>query len=55
MKFAETDRFSPAAQSYKKYGYYTDAIPGTREYYEFWDVETERCINGYEVFGVKIT
>ncbi len=55
MKFAETYKLSPAAQSYKKYGYYTDAIPGTREYYEFWDVETERCINGYEVSGVKIT
>jgi len=55
MKFKNTHLFSPAAQNYIKYGFYTDAIPGTKEYYEFWDEETKRCLQGYEVQGVKIT
>ena len=55
MKFKNTHLFSPAANAYKKYGFYTDAIPGTKEYYEYWDKESGRCLHGYEVEGVKVT
>ena len=55
MKFKNTHLFSPAAKTFIEYGYYTDAIPGTKEYYEFWDEEKKRCLLGYEVNGVKVT
>jgi hypothetical protein len=55
MKFKNTHLFSPAASTFIKYGYYTDAIPGTKEYYEFWDEEARRCVQGYTVDGVRVT
>ena len=55
MKFKDTHLFSPAASKYKEYGYYTDAIPDTREYYEFWDEEHRRCVEGHKVNRVEIT
>jgi hypothetical protein len=54
-KFTDTHLFSPAAAEFLKYGYYTDAIPGTKSYFDFWDEEKKRCIQGYEVNGIKIT
>ena len=35
--FKDTDRLRPAAISFLKSGYFTNALPGTKEYYEFWD------------------
>lgn len=55
MKFKDTHLFSPAAQSYLDKGYYTDAIDGTKEYYDFWDRERDRCLYGFEINGVRIT
>lgn len=55
MKFKDTHLFSPAATQYLKNGYYTDSITGTKEYYDFWDTEKNRCLYGYEVNGVRIT
>ena len=55
MKFKDTHRFSPAAHSYKTYGFYTDTIPGTKDYYDFWDEEKRRCLEGYVVDGVRVT
>lgn len=55
MKFKDTHLFSPAATYFLNKGYYTDAIPGTKEYYEFWDKERDRSLYGYEVNGVRIT
>lgn len=52
--FKNTHKFSVAANHYLEYGYYTDALPGTKEYYEFWDEEKRRCLEGYEVDGVRI-
>ena len=34
---------------------YTDTIPGTKDYYDFWDEEKRRCLEGYEVDGVRVT
>ena len=55
MIFKDTHLFSPAANIFNDKGYYTDTIPGTKEYYDFWDQEKARCLSGYEVNGVKIT
>jgi hypothetical protein len=55
MKFKDTHLFSPAATVYLDKGYYTDALPGTKDYYEFWDKERDRSLYGYEVNGVRIT
>lgn len=53
--FTDTHKFSPAATDYIEKGYYTDALAGTKEYYEFWDKEKDRCLYGFEVNGVRIT
>lgn len=55
MKFVDTSRFSPAASNYTEFGYYVDALEGTREYYEYWDKEKDRCTYGFVVDGIKIT
>ena len=55
MPFKDTHRFSEAANTYLKQGYYTDAILGTKEYYEYWDEQARRCLEGYEIDEVRIT
>ncbi len=55
MPFKDTHRFSEAANTYLKQGYYTDAILGTKEYYEYWDEQAKRCLEGYELDEVRIT
>ena len=47
--FRGTDRVRPAALHYMKHGYYTSAIPNTKDYYDYWDSERRRCIYGYTV------
>ena len=54
-KFINSSKFSPAANYYKENKVYTTALPATKDYYEFWDEERNRCLYGYEVDGVKIT
>jgi len=53
--FKDTHLFSPAASHYLEHGYYTDALDGTKEFYDFWDRERDRCLYGFEVNGVRIT
>ena len=53
--FKDTHLFSPAATHYLEHGYYTDALDGTKEYYDHWDRERDRCLYGFEVDGVRIT
>jgi len=55
LKIKNTYKFSPAARYYLEHGFYTDALPGTKEYFEFWDEEQRRCLQGYEVDGIKIS
>ncbi len=55
MKLNNTHLFSPAANHYKEFGHYTDALPGTKQYYEYWDEEQNRCLHGYEINGIKIS
>ena len=40
-------KFSPAAEFFKKHKCYTLAPRGTTGYNNYWDQETERCLNGY--------
>lgn len=52
--------FSPAANAFRTLsstgeGRYTNAIPGTTEYREFWAEERRRCLEGYIVEGVRIS
>ena len=53
--FRGTQGLRPAAEHFLTHGYYTNALPGTRTYYEYWDQEKERCLYGYEAGGIKIT
>lgn len=53
--FKDSHLFSPAANYFLEHGYYTDALPGTKAYFDFWDEEKSRCLHGYEVNGVRIT
>lgn len=48
MKFKDSKKYSPAAQHYLDFGFYTDAIPGTKEYYDYWDEEKKKCLQGFE-------
>lgn len=46
-KIYNTDKFRQAAIFFKEHGCYTLAPRGTTDYNQYWDTETERCINGY--------
>jgi len=71
LKFIDSSYFSPAANLFNESlekikgtslsPYYTNAIPGTIQYMDFWSEEKKRCLLGYEPeidgvpCGVKIT
>ena len=46
-KILNTDKFRQAALFYKEHGCYTLAPRGTTDYVQFWERETQRCLNGY--------
>ena len=46
-KFKNINRIRPAAVHFETYSYYTNTLPGTREYYAYWDEERHRCLYGY--------
>ena len=54
-KFKDINRIRPAALNFLNTGYYTTSLPGTREYYDFWDEEKKRCMYGYIVDELHIT
>ena len=53
--FRDTNRLRPAALNYMKHGHYTSALPGTKDYYEYWDEEKKRCLYGYSTGDIEIT
>ena len=53
--FVNTREFSAEARNFLKYGYYTNAPEGSYEWKEYWEEQTRRCLEGYEIGGVKIT
>lgn len=50
-----TDVFREEAIHFKKYGYYTPEAWGSPAWLEYWDTQLNRCKDGYEVGGVRIT
>lgn len=46
-KIKNSNKFRQAAIHFMEHGKYTLAPPGTTDYITYWDVETERCLNGY--------
>ena len=46
-KIYNSDKFRQAAIFFKEHGCFTLAPRGTTDYIQFWDRETERCLNGY--------
>ena len=53
--FKNTHLFSPAASHWEKHQCYTPYPSGTQGYFDFWDTEVDRCLNGYTVGDVTIT
>ena len=53
--FTNTDRIRPAAVTFINTGNYTNSLPGTKDYYDFWDEEKSRCMYGYTVDELFIT
>ena len=49
--FKGTNRLRKAALYFIKNGYYTNALPGTVEYYNYWDQEKKRCLYGFTIEG----
>ena len=54
-RFANTDALQEAAQFFRDNGFYTDAVPETPEYYDFWRRERKRCLKGHKAGGISIT
>ena len=46
-KILNTNKFRGPALFYKEHGCYTLAPRGTTDYVQYWERETERCLNGY--------
>ena len=46
-KFRHTKRLSPAAEHFNKFGRYTLHLQNTQGYFDFWDEEKRRCLEGY--------
>lgn len=55
MISVNTQYFREAARYYEKNKRYEDGVWDSYEYHEYWDRERERCLNGYEVSGMRIT
>jgi len=52
---ANTEYFREAARRFLKRGIYTDAPPGSQEFFNYWTEELDRCKNGYTVGDTTIT
>lgn len=53
---ANTRYFCEAAVDYKKnQGRYTKAPIASKEWVEYWREQKRRCLEGYQVAGIKIT
>lgn len=46
-KFKDSHRVSPAANYFEKNGRYCPFPPNTQPYFDFWDEERRRCLEGY--------
>lgn len=53
--FVNVECFKEEAKHFMKYGRYCDEAPGTPAHNEYWIEQRRRCLEGYEVGGVKIS
>ena len=44
-----TNRVRRPALYFQKYGHYTNALPGTKDYYDYWDEEKKKCLYGFTI------
>ncbi len=54
-KWLNSNVFRQEALRFQKYGYFCSEYWGTPGWIEYWEEQLERCKNGYEVGGEKIT
>ena len=50
-----TELFRTEAKNFVKYGRYCDDPPGSMGFMDYWNEQTNRCMNGYSVGGKEIT
>lgn len=50
-----TEYVRQEALHFRKYGYYNNAPAGTKEWEDYWDLQKDRCLNGYSVGDLSIT
>src|SRR5690606_38998125 len=55
MIFTNSNEFRREALYFEKHGRYDVGPAGTKDYTDWWTEQKRRCIEGYEVGGVKIT
>ena len=55
LKFLNSEVFSEEARHFLRYGYYTSAPYGSKDWVDYWDEQERRCIEGYSVGGVRIS
>lgn len=55
LKFLNTEVFSEEARHFLRYGYYTNAPYGSKDWNDYWDLQEKRCLEGYSVGGVRVT
>lgn len=54
-RFINQNELRREALNFKKNGYYCNAPYGTKEYFDYWDEQYDRCLNGYKVGNLEIT
>lgn len=54
-KWLNSQVFREEALRFIEDGYYCSAPTGSPDYYDYWEEQLKRCVQGYEVDGVKIT
>ncbi len=55
MKFSNQRELRRQAIKFENEGFYCDAPRGTKGYYEYWDEQKRRCLEGYSVGDLSIT
>lgn len=55
LKFINSAVFQEEGRHFLRYGYYTNAPYGSKDYNDYWDEQENRVMNGYSVGGVRVT
>jgi len=54
-RFSNTRELQRDGLRFFNEGYYTKAPQGTKDYYDYWEEQRDRCLNGYSVGNLSIT